>query len=151
MEQFISNDLPTWLIESYSRLHGKLDPWENQELYSAFSNGSDAFYLALKKIFGVKLHMAILDVSERAIEICKNYDMPLSSSSTENEIWINNLLIADVNQIAEDLMKFVQTHLPDIQDQCRINAELCNVYTKKAEKAMSKLMKKFNKVRLPKE
>ena len=77
--------------------------------------------------------------------------MPLSSSSTENEIWINNLLIADVNQIAEDLMKFVQTHLPDIQDQCRINAELCNVYTKKAEKAMSKLMKKFNKVRLPKE
>lgn len=134
MEQFISNDLPTWLIESYSCLHGKLDTWENQELYSAFSKGGDAFYLVLKEIFGTKLSLAILDASDRAVEICKNYDMPLSSSSTENEIWVNNSLIADVNQIAEDLMKFSQSHLPDIQEHCKINAGLCNEHTKKLKK-----------------
>ena len=143
MEQLNTIDLPTWLSESYFRLHGKLDPWENQELYSAFSKGSDAFYLVMKEIFGTKLSLAILDASERALETCKNYDVPLSISSTENEIWVNNSLIADVNQIAVDLMKFAQTHLPDIQEQCKINAGLCNEYTKKAETAMLELMKKF--------
>ena len=145
MEQIIAIDLATWLIESYSRLLGKLDPWENQELYTALPKGSDTFYHALKDIFGTKLPLAILDASERTVEICKNYDMPLTSTSTENEIWANNSLIVNVNQIAAELLEIAQKYIPGIEEQCKNNAVLCNEYAEEAQKAMSRLMTRFHK------
>ena len=43
MELVSEFDFILWLVESYSRLHGNLNLWEKQELFSAYAKGEEEY------------------------------------------------------------------------------------------------------------
>lgn len=143
MELVSEFDFILWLVESYSRLHGNLNLWEKQELFSAYAKGEDEFIRALRAVFGTKLNAAIVDASNRTVDFCKDYDVSITSKSSENEIIVNMILVADINKIGQRLSMLADKYFPSIRDVCSTNANLCNNYAKKAQQETTAKLNTF--------